>query len=425
MSWRSRPQVVVLVLLLLLLSPAAISKTKLVHYAYTGHGEQYRQFIDHAKANFERANPNTEIEVVEGNDYTKALTMALGGVAPDVLDMSTNLAFSHYASGLLRDLTPFITSDREFRIQDFVPASLIGYQARGATFGLPSSIYQVLCFYNRDLFLQAGINEPALLGEGWTWDAAISAGKRLTRDLDGDGVPDQWGVRASNSWYRWPIWVHQAGGMLFDKLVEPTKPTFDTPAGRTGLGFLADLHLEGAAVPVTQVSHELFYNGQVGLSLDDGSSWLTIIPTSSGGRFEWDVVELPKGPVHNGTFLIMNGYQMSASSGHPEAAWEWIKHLVSREAMLDFMTITGRTPARTALLREIPKTLEVVPRNLQSVADAVLNPNSQPPYLTAVYGQLNSVTGQITRSVLLGQKSVVAALQEMDVAAAALMADLK
>ncbi|NLN18499.1 MAG: sugar ABC transporter substrate-binding protein [Firmicutes bacterium] len=423
--WRARSEVLILVLLLLLISPAAMAKTKLVHYAYTGHGEQYRQFIDHAKAIFERANANIEIEVVEGNDYTKALTMALGGVAADVLDMSTNLAFSYYVSGLLQDLTPFINADKEFRLQDFVPASLIGYQARGATFGLPSSIYQVVCFYNRDLFLQAGISEPAALGDGWTWDAALSAGKRLTRDLDGDGVPDQWGVRASNSWYRWPIWVHQAGGMLFDKLVEPTKPTFDTPAGRTGLGFLAGLHLENAAVPLTYASHELFYNGRVGFSLDDGSSWLTIIPVSSDGQFEWDVVQLPKGPVHNGTFLIMNGYQMSAATEHPEAAWEWIKHLVNRESILDFMSITGRTPSRTALLREIPKTLQVVPRNLQAVADAVLNPNSQPPYLTPIYGQLNNVTGQITRQVLLGQRSVVAALQEMEVAAAALMANLE
>jgi ABC-type glycerol-3-phosphate transport system substrate-binding protein len=98
MRWRARWEALLLVLLLSLPS-GVVAKTALVHYAYTGHGDQYRQFIDLAKANFEKANTNIEIEIVEGADYTKALTMALGGVAPDVLDMSTNLAFSSVSRG--------------------------------------------------------------------------------------------------------------------------------------------------------------------------------------------------------------------------------------------------------------------------------------------------------------------------------------
>lgn len=411
----------------LLVSSLATAKTTLVHYAYTGHGQAYREFIEAAKLDFQKANPDIAIDVVEGNDYTKALTMAIGGVGPDVLDMSTNLAFSYFDSGMLCDLTPLMSKDKEFRIQEFIPAALVGYQARGATFGLPSSIYQILCFYNRDLFLQAGVKEPSAMGSSWTWEAALAAGKRLTRDRDGDGEMDQWGVNANWEIYRWPVFAHQAGGLLFDRLVEPTKPTFDSPAGRAGLQFLASLWAENAAVPASQIysAHLLFYNGQIGFSLVDGPSSLASIPANNNDQFEWDVVQLPKGPVHNGTYLIMNGFQIAADSPHVEEAWRWLKFLVSRERLQDFMIRTGRTPARSALLREIPKTLEQIPNNLQAVSDAVLNPNSQPPYLTPIYSKLNGPSAQAIRPVLLGEKSVVNALQELDTVAAALLSDLR
>jgi hypothetical protein len=43
--------------------------------------------------------------------------------------------------------------------------------------------------------------------------------------------------------------------------------------------------------------------------------------------------------------LIMNGFQVSSDCTHPEAAWRWVKHLISREWMLEFMIRTGRTPS--------------------------------------------------------------------------------
>lgn len=52
-------------------------------------------------------------------------------------------------------------------------------------------------FYNRTMFLEAGLEDPLDLqkrGE-WTWDKFEEACKVLTKDTDGDGVIDQWGVQ--------------------------------------------------------------------------------------------------------------------------------------------------------------------------------------------------------------------------------------
>ena len=148
-----------------------MAKTKLVHYAYTGHGEQYRQFIDHAKAIFERANANIEIEVVEGNDYTKALTMALGS-GRRCAGYVDEPGFFIHVSGLLQDLTPFINADKEFRLQDFVPASLIGYQARGLRSAcLRVSIRWCVSITETSSCRRESRNPP--LGDGWTWGRPV------------------------------------------------------------------------------------------------------------------------------------------------------------------------------------------------------------------------------------------------------------
>jgi multiple sugar transport system substrate-binding protein len=282
------------------------AKAKIVHSAHPDHGTAYRQFVEDAKVDFEKRNPDIEIEVIPGTSFDKALTMAAAGVAPDIYDGSTNTAYSYYSAGLLLDLRPLVEKDKSFSITELVPPSLSGYQVRNTLFGLPISIFQILCFYNRDMFLEAGIADPGDLGEGWTWESAIAAGKRLTRDLDSDGNLDQWGVEVNSSFYRWPIFAHQAGGLLFDRLDEPTKPTFTSPAGRAGLGFLTDLFAtHNIAFDINRMwdGYKFFYAGKIGFSLVDGPSLLGSMPREVGDRFEWDVSQLPKGPDNNGTML--------------------------------------------------------------------------------------------------------------------------
>ena len=56
--------------------------------------------------------------------------------------------------------------------------------------------YEEMIAYNRDIFGREGLTDPMELQRAgqWTWTAMLDAALKATRDLDGDGIVDQWGI---------------------------------------------------------------------------------------------------------------------------------------------------------------------------------------------------------------------------------------
>ncbi len=51
----------------------------------------------------------------------------------------------------------------------------------------------------------------------WNWTNLRNAARKLTRDRDGDGRVDQWGLQVSNDMETsWGNYVYQAGGQILD-----------------------------------------------------------------------------------------------------------------------------------------------------------------------------------------------------------------
>jgi multiple sugar transport system substrate-binding protein len=101
------------------------------------------------------------------------------------------------------------------------------YSASGAPGKTPTSVplygLSYALFYNKKLFKEAGLKPPK------TWSEFVDTAKKLTKDTNGDGKPDQWGFAmeggsiTENSHFAF-ILGRQNGGQLFDG----SKPTFDS-----------------------------------------------------------------------------------------------------------------------------------------------------------------------------------------------------
>ncbi|MGA3121582.1 MAG: extracellular solute-binding protein [Polyangiaceae bacterium] len=84
----------------------------------------------------------------------------------------------------------------------------------GRIYALPNDVHPVMLAYRRDLVAQLGIDVTKLD----TWDAFVEAGRRVTRDVDGDGVVDHYMIDLpyDGNWALTSLLL-QHGGQLFDR----------------------------------------------------------------------------------------------------------------------------------------------------------------------------------------------------------------
>lgn len=191
---------------------AMAATQEITHFMYASHNEAWKQYLHTMAERFEKETGIQVTVIMSDGDYrSKLLAMIVGGTPPDVTDAHPVLAAPFIRDRLFEDLSPYVKRDR-VPIDRMPPVGIQGTTAPGGyMWGIPVSIMPVITIFNVDLFAQRGLPNPRQLGENWTWETLRSSARNLTRDLNGDGVPDTFGT--SRIHYRWEAQVHQAGGM--------------------------------------------------------------------------------------------------------------------------------------------------------------------------------------------------------------------
>ncbi len=108
------------------------------------------------------------------------------GAGPDIMTLHANYAAEFGAGGYFYPLNNF--PDFEQVKQWFEPNVIESTRYKDNYYGLPSSAIVFVLVCNKQLFDAEGIAPPK------TWSQFREAAKRLTKDLDGDGVMDQYGL---------------------------------------------------------------------------------------------------------------------------------------------------------------------------------------------------------------------------------------
>ncbi|MBI3972558.1 MAG: extracellular solute-binding protein [Chloroflexi bacterium] len=125
------------------------------------------------------------------------------------------------------------------------PSVFEAYRGGGGLFGIPLAFPPVVLAYNRDLFDAAAVPYPDAT---WTWQRLVEAAKRLTRDLDGDGDPVQYGFCFSSALNRWLVWLVQNGADL--RASGRRRCRFDDPLAHEAVQFAVDLMYRHRVSPV-------------------------------------------------------------------------------------------------------------------------------------------------------------------------------
>jgi multiple sugar transport system substrate-binding protein len=265
------------------------------------------------------------------------------------------------SAGILTPLDASIAQDPRFNLRDFFPAMIRSMTFGGRLYALPRSNQAVMLYYNTAKFDDAGIAYP---NETWTWDNEfLAAARTLTRWTDANraGFFGLQPIGKNEQFYMPSVWANGAS------LLDSTGRTFamDSPRASAGLQFMADLTCQWAVT---------------GGSMHTGTAAMVIANNTNTRNFAdahlgtFDIEHLPLGTASRATTVDGAAYSIAATTAHPGEAWEFLKFMVSVEAMTDLMLerpwlVPTRAGLASNFLKPVPH--HPRPRNQKAILDAM------------------------------------------------------
>ncbi|MFH1038077.1 MAG: ABC transporter substrate-binding protein [PVC group bacterium] len=238
--------------------------------------------------------------------------------------------------------------DPEFNssLDDFFPVFIQNSIYDGKLMSLPFNKSVPVIYYNKDLFRRAGL-DPGKPPQ--TWDEFTRVCRQLTRDLDGDGRPDQWGFKFSDHATYFECLLVQNGGRLFDEKTRTM--AFNSNEGAEALQYLTDL--------VHRYRVADFYLEGYQHQVDFAAQKVAMIVASCVSRtfmkkqlkFDWGIAPLLKKKQRGNLVYGTNIVIFSRSSPEKQrVAWEFIKWFTSPENSARWAIRTNYVPVRKSSL---------------------------------------------------------------------------
>jgi multiple sugar transport system substrate-binding protein len=274
------------------------------------------------------------------------------GTAPDVLAGCCDFLPAWGQQGYLLDLAPYVAADlTQATVDDWDSAQYEAlFTTDGRQFALPKYHGALALYYNKDLFDEYGVDYP---DGGWTHDDYLEAMVRLTHDRDGDGQLDLWGSMMDVAWDRIQVHVNGWGGR-FVSPADDRISLMDRPETLAAMEWLRarmwDDRVMANFLDVQNVETRTAFIDERIAMVEDGSWALKDI--LAGAQFRVGVAPFPAGRVRRATLATTDGFAIYAGTRYPEAAWELIKFLTSREYGRAMARANFLQPARASLVDE-------------------------------------------------------------------------
>ncbi len=325
--------------------------------------------IDKAIAKFEHAHPGVTVHYYSGirkDDYSEWFSRKLlAGEEPDIF-MVLGTDFNQFASmGVMKNLETFIEEDTDFEPGKYFTSAFVSGQYESVQYALPYETVPTLMFVNKTLLTQEGIDMPE---ENWTWEDFYEICKKVTRDTDGDGVPDQFGSYN----YDWMDALCSNGGGVFNK--KGTEAALTDSRVVEAVKYVRSINDLYGGEKLTQ---EDFNGGRVAfmpLTFAEYRTYKTYpYKIRKYANFQWDCVTMPAGE-QGGNISQVDSLLMgiSANTKEEKLAWEFLKLLTYDEEsqMNIFYDSQGASVLKT--VTESQQMEQVVQEDMEE-GDTVIN----------------------------------------------------
>ncbi len=212
---------------------------------------------------YDAQHPQVEVELIykETEELRSSFqSAALAGLGPDLI------------YGPSDQVGPFVTMQFVRPLEQIVPAGRIADLDSIAVVRFKGHTYQVADRVGNHLALV--YNTKLIPHPPQTTDDLIRIGREITKDTNGDGVIDQWGIvwNFTEPFFFVP-WLSGFGGWVFD---DKGKPSLDTKADADAFRFVKSLRDEYKIIPPDcdyNTADVLFKEGRAGMLINGPWSW--------------------------------------------------------------------------------------------------------------------------------------------------------
>jgi multiple sugar transport system substrate-binding protein len=360
-------------------------------------------------AEFNDTHPDIHVESIRCCSNDKALekvTVALqGDQAPDITyQYGSSLPQLAAAPGLV-DLTEW-SQEADVAYDDFIAGAREAGTFEGKVLGVPALIDNLAIVYNKELFAQAGVEEPTA---DWTWDDFRAAAAALTdasTQTFGFGFPAD--ASEDSVWHFDPM-LWQAGGSILSE--DGTQATFNSEAGVRALDVLRGMAVDDQSVYLDLQNtklDDLFNTGKIAM-LITGPWALSGYPD-----IDYGVQVLPSFDGDHQTIAGPDFWVVFDNGDERrDAALTFLQWFTAPEQIQTDSEANGHLPTRSSVIEEPGFTddLESSFPGVGTFAENLTNVQQARPVL-ATYPQISVAMGEAVVAAMLGEKTSQEALDD-------------
>lgn len=304
-------------------------------YAQDHEKAVYQELIDKFTKEHADEISTVNFEVTTQDEYATKMTAAMtAGELPDIFYVGPEAVRSYVDNGYVQPLDDLVDATA---VDNLWPAIKSAYMYDGSNIG-SGSLYclpkDLSCFafaYNKDLFDEAGLEYPDPENP-YTWEEFADVCQKLTKDKDGDGEIDQWGVANANAFGFTP-YVYGNGDQFLND--DQTKVVIDENQNfKDAFQYYTDLTLKYKVTPTVEQDtalggYQRWLDGQVAFYAC-GTWDVAAFMDDATFPYNWDLCGWPVGPNGDGkstAWLGTVGFAVSSQAKNPDLCAELIQSL--------------------------------------------------------------------------------------------------
>jgi sn-glycerol 3-phosphate transport system substrate-binding protein len=325
---------------------AAEDTTPITIQYWHSHAEAQLPGLNYMLAEFNKKYPYITVEPVFQGGYPDLHKKLQAAVAANDVPAVTNVEVSSLPNfadgGVFTDMTEYIKRDK-VDLNDFSKGMLAAYAYNNKQYGFPLIVSTSVMVYNKTMFDQLGVKPPQ------TWAEFDEFNKKVTQKEGGKTSRYAFSVPGWDTWYYDP-WISNGGGTI---LTKDTKSGFDQPESlRWAEQFKkwmdeGSMHM-GYGKGASDNMRQMFLEGKIGMVQHTSAVLKTYVENA---KFEVGVSFLPgdkerKSHIGGAGIVMMD----KASQKQKEAAWKFVKFMVSAEHNIKWAEGTGYLPTHKSVV---------------------------------------------------------------------------